>query len=275
MSKLMAPIIISTHPQNAGNLGALARVMSNFNLTELRIVGDFPTGDATEEFSKMDWAMACKGEPILTSAKTYVTLAEAIGDCHCAMGTSGKTDAYDLGYSRPFVNPEIAFQNIQKEHSTFKERDFRWAIVLGCESDGLTAEEASHCQQLIQIPTADTSPSINMAMAAGMLIYHWHLWQSQSKPAKADSVFSAYELEKGEAWSTLEDKERFIQYAVDTLKLTQFFKYPDELSVAGRFRRFFQSLPMPRGELLLAFEALYQLKSWGQGHFEKRNFLKD
>ena len=286
MSQIPSPIIISTRPQNAGNLGALARVMSNFELAELRIVGEKPTGDATPEFSKMDWAMACKGEPVLANAQIYPTLKEALHDCHSALGTSGKIDAYDLGYSRPFKTPAEAFKELMIDAapilSSTEDNHFKWALVFGCESDGLTAEEASFCKQLIQIDTADKSPSINLAMAAGLLIYHFHLLckseDSESHPSrtetKSQNVFGAFELNKGEEWATLGDKEKFIESLIDALKLTQFFKYPDESSVSGRFRRFFQSMPIPRGELLLGFEAIYQLKSWGQGKFEKRSFLK-
>ncbi len=290
MAALNPPVIISVRPQNAGNLGAMARAMSNFGLSELRIVGERPTTDATEEFSKMDWAMACKGEHVLESAKIYSHLSEALSDCHSALGTSGKPDDYDLGYSRPFVNPKEAFKNLMEESLAFsKKSDFKWALVFGCESDGLSAEDVSHCKQLVQIQSSEKSPSINLAMAAGLLIYHFHLLNCEEHheiqsdihgeihndgAAASQAIFGAYELNKNESWSTLGEKERFIEYLVETLKLTQFFKYPDDLSVAGRFRRLFQSLPMPRGELLLAFEALYQLKSWGEGKFEKRNFLK-
>lgn len=283
---LPQPVVIFVRPQNAGNLGALARAMSNFSCKDLRIVGERPTGDATEEFSKMDWAMACKGQPILETAQVFGSLAEASSDLNVLMGTSGKDANFDLGYARPFVSPDEGFefarqqflQVVQTDNSDSNlSKNFQWALVLGCESDGLSAEEAAMCSQLINIPTSSETPSINAAMAGAFLLYHFNFLKIQESSLPSSQTRpqteGAFELQEKENWSSVEDKERFLDYLVETLNLTQFFKYPDQESVRGRFRRFLQGTQIPRGELLLVFEALYQLKSWGEGKFEKRDFL--
>lgn len=272
------PVVIFVRPQNAGNLGALARAMANFSCNDLRIVGEKPSGDATEEFSQMDWAMACRGKPILERARSFKNLAEASEDLHLLLGTSGKDENFDLGYSRPFVTPDegFAFASAQFKQAAAAE-DFQWAIVLGCESDGLSAEEAAMCSQLINIPTSTETPSINAAMAGALLLYHFNFLKLREKDSaqvkSQEHLAGAFELQENEPWSSVNDKEKLLDYLVETLRETQFFKYPDQESVRGRFRRFLQAMQIPRGELLLVFEVLYQLKSWGQGKFEKRDFL--
>lgn len=271
--KLPAPTIIFVKPIAAGNVGALSRVMSNFGCSDLRLVGPEPTGDVDEEYTKMDWAMACKGQPVLETAIKFSSLKEALVGIHIAIGTSGKKDNFERGYARPFVMATHAFAGLQKELQT--QSQMKWALVFGTESDGLTSDEAALCQQLIQIQSVDTSPSINIAMAAGLLLYHWHLFNlGQIQHPNELTTPSAFMWEKNEIPSSLAEKEQWLEYLIATLSLTQFFKYPDHEGLKARMRRWLQSFQVPRGELLLAFEALYQLKSWGQGRFEERDFLK-
>jgi tRNA C32,U32 (ribose-2'-O)-methylase TrmJ len=249
--------------------------MSNFACTELRIAGSVPVGDADEAYSKMDWALACKGETVLRGAQVFGSLREALEGIHIAIGSSGKSNNFERGYARPFKSPTQAFQELSAEMLT--HRDLKWALVFGTESDGLNSEEASLCKQLIQIDTVDTSPSINIAMAAGMLLYHWHLFNkgeitSSSTPAAFPS--SAFLWDACDIPATLAEKEKWLDYLIETLKHTQFFKYPDRDGLKARMRRWLQSFQVPRGELLLAFEVVYQLKSWAQGKFGERNFLE-
>jgi TrmH family RNA methyltransferase len=269
-------------PQAAGNIGALSRVMSNFGVTELRLVGPAPQDSHGDEaFSKMDWALACKGESVLSKARSYPSLREALESVHVALGTSGKKDPFlDLGYARPIVEATRAYEDLKNEMDSAPEA-LKWALVLGPEDDGLSAEEAALCKQLIHINTRDENPSINLAMAAGLLLYHWHLFNeglfatsTENKTAARVEGTQAFPLEKGERLATLDEKELFLDYMVEALKKTQFFKYPDTAGAQARLRRWMHSTQAPLNELLYLFEAIYHFKCWGQGHFEERAFLK-
>jgi tRNA/rRNA methyltransferase len=100
-----APIVIFVRPRAEGNLGALARVMSNFGVTNLRIVGQVLKLDASHELKKedvpLDWALACKGKKILENLQSYPSLQEALSDIHWALGTSARKREEDCGYARP------------------------------------------------------------------------------------------------------------------------------------------------------------------------------
>lgn len=246
--------------------------MSNFGCTDLRIAGSWPSGDVDEDYSRMDWALACKGESVLKEAKQFASLKEALAGIHVAIGTSGKKDNFERGYARPFLSATQAYSELHAEIGLNPQ--FKWALVFGTESDGLNSEEASLCKHLVQVDTVDESPSINIAMAAGLMLYHWHLYnKDEILPERREIPSSAFLWDSSDEAATLDDKEKWLEYLIETLKLTQFFKYPDHDGLKARMRRWLQSFHVPRGELLLAFEAIYQFKSWGQRRFDERDFL--
>src|SRR3989344_7112542 len=69
------PVIILNAPQLAENIGAVARVMANFGLSELRLVN--PRDGWPQERA---WALASGAEGPLNAARGYATVAEAIAD---------------------------------------------------------------------------------------------------------------------------------------------------------------------------------------------------
>ena len=295
---LPPPIVVFVRPQAPGNIGALARVMSNFACTELRLVGEDPAIHRAPDdaFGKIDWALSCKGESVLKSAKWYASLKDALAGIHVSFGTSGRDQEFDHGYARPHVLPEVAFKTLADWQSQRESEDIRggenspgeklsWALVMGPEDDGLNQQEGALCQKLIRISTVDESPSINIAMAAGCVLYHWHIVNIGSAQLGTATEMGAFlapdrqtnrrAVEEGRTvWSTLDQYESFLDYLMETLGHTQFLKYPDREAVRARIRRWLQIGPIPVGELLFGFEILYHLRAWGTGKFESRDFLK-
>jgi len=281
---------VFVRPQAAGNIGALCRAMSNFAAHDLRLVGPGAAvygANPDDPFSRMDWAMAKRGENVLQKARWFATMEEALADCHLVIGTSGRNVEFERGYARPICLPEAAF-SAADDWEKQTGADFTWALVLGPEDDGLSDHEAALCQKLIRISTVDKSPSINVSMCAGMLLYHWHLFnlQEQGKRVEAANLDGGAFLdvetskrlpfrEPGRGtWARFEHKEAFLNYVMETVSQTQFLKYPDSAAVRARVRRWLQAAPIPLGELLFAFEIVYNLRAWGTGHFEKRDFLR-
>ena len=272
-----APIVIFVRPQAAGNIGALARAMSNFCCPELRLVGNGPVYPHREDdpFSKMDWAMATKrGEELLTKARWYPTFADSLADIHLAVGSSGRHQTFPKGYARPIEGPDEVYSSVLADiqKSVAAGHEFRWALVIGPEDDGLSTEEAALCRKLIHLPTADASPSINAAVAAACMLYHWFLVES-AHPVLSESKTAGAFLEKN-GWASIDQNELFLDYLMETMRMTALLKFPDEEAIRSRLRRWVQSAPIPVHELLFAFEILYNLRAWGTGKFEGRDFLK-
>jgi len=283
-----APIIVFVRPQAEGNIGAIARVMANFNCSELRLVGVHPSQnpDTPQNVFKLEaWAMATKnGKKVLDQAKWYPTLSDALEGTHIAIGSSGKEDEFPGPYARPFCHPQDSFTQVKKEIQT-SSKSLNWALVLGPEDDGLNTEESSLCRELIKIPTNTEASSLNVAMCLGFLLYHWSIitttHTSTEDKVKAapflhpDQKSKLTSSEKGR-WDPADHthKEKLLSYLMEMLSLTDFHRYPDRKAVEARMRRWLQMSQIPVGELLFAFEILYHIKAWGTGSYEKRGFLK-
>ena len=67
--------IILVNPGHDGNIGAVARTMLNFGITDLRVVGR--VGEWSEEARNR----AKNAQTVLDSAKLVSTFADAISDC--------------------------------------------------------------------------------------------------------------------------------------------------------------------------------------------------
>ncbi|MEZ4814524.1 MAG: RNA methyltransferase [Bdellovibrionota bacterium] len=267
--KIAPPIVIFVRPIAHGNVGALARVMSNFGVKSLRLVRE-PTGEAAfdKEHQPLDWGLACRGESVLKEMQIFSTLEEALHDVHWAVATTARMREKDSGYTRPIQDYSEVLNKIKTEKTGQK-----WALVFGPEDDGLSDADTSLCHCLSTIDTQPESPSMNIAMAAGCLLYHWSI-SNKELNEKASKPLSNSEVAAAEL-ATAGDIEKLSLYISETLKTSEFFKYPDEVAALARIRRIFQNeAPPTRGDILFIFEIFYQLRSKIQGQYEDRNFLK-
>ncbi len=62
-------------------------------------------------------------------------------------------------------------------HAPTNYREFRpkepWLLVLGSEQKGLSPEQQEACEVLISLPMRGRASSLNLAVAAGILLYHF------------------------------------------------------------------------------------------------------
>ena len=83
MSELVAPAVILNEPQLAENIGAVARVMANFGLEDLRLVA--PRDGWPQERA---WASASGAEWPLNAAHVFGSVAEAVSGIGCSQATA-------------------------------------------------------------------------------------------------------------------------------------------------------------------------------------------
>jgi len=148
--------IILVEPIYAGNVGAVARILNNFCLNNLRIVGSIP--------HKNDFYLAMHSEHIITNAEMYNTLADAVKDLDRMIAFSrrvGKLKPVDLN---PWNLGEYFYGNPH----------LKLGLVFGRETYGLTDEEAELCPLRCHIPANPEFPSINLAQSVALAI--WELW---------------------------------------------------------------------------------------------------
>jgi tRNA/rRNA methyltransferase len=149
--------VVLVAPSGALNIGSVARAMANFGIADLRLVA--PQTDHLQDEARK---MAVKATPILEQAKVYAELAEALADCHFALGTTRRFGKYRENLLHPGEAARTIVPLLGKGHV---------AMVFGREDRGLKTGELDLCQRLITIPTSDRLPSMNLAQSVAVCLY--------------------------------------------------------------------------------------------------------
>ena len=100
------PAIILCAPQLGENIGAAARAMKNFGLSDLRLVA--PRDGWPNE--KAD-AMAAGAADLLASAQLFETLHEALADLNLVYATTAR----ERGITKEVLTPVEAAKRLRKE----------------------------------------------------------------------------------------------------------------------------------------------------------------
>ena len=150
--------VILVEPNGPLNVGSVARLCSNFEVEELRIVSpkcDIYASDARK--------MALKGQKYLDNCKIFDDLEKAIFDCDLVLASSGRID----------VGKDIFFESSEDIFSwifTFKKIN-NLAIIFGREDRGLTNNELLLANKTFNIPTSRNNPSLNLSHAVSIVLY--------------------------------------------------------------------------------------------------------
>jgi tRNA C32,U32 (ribose-2'-O)-methylase TrmJ len=185
--------VVLVRPRNPLNIGAAARAMANFGLTDLVLVD--PYAPVWEEVRS-----AVGAEEIIERAQAVQTLIEAVGDAAVVLGTTS-------GSRRNLDRELISLDEVAKwlrqprgsgsgvrgwakltdpaEARTSKPQPrslkalggedrrsaLRAALLFGSEKTGLSNEHMSYCHGLVRIPTASACPSMNLGQAVAVCCY--------------------------------------------------------------------------------------------------------
>ena len=186
-----APIIVLVRPQLAENIGMVARAMMNCALSELRLV--CPREDYLSEKAV---AASSGAQEILSHAKCFNTLQEAVADAHLVLATTARP----RDMTKPVYHPEKAVFLCQSS----LERGERVAFLFGAERTGLENEEVISSDGIIEIPLNPKHSSLNLSQAVLLMGYAWfrvsrdhdntHLGtgRSQVAPKKEFELFWTY-----------------------------------------------------------------------------------
>ncbi|MCD4812176.1 RNA methyltransferase [bacterium] len=151
------PIVVLVRPQIAENIGATARAMVNFGITELRLVTPRTYDEAHAA------RMACDGRTILKNLQIFPDLRTALEDCAYTIATTRRARRVKISS----LQPEEAVSRLCRiEHSE------KTAIIFGAEAAGLTNEEVFLCDTTSTIPTGELG-SLNLGQAVIIYLYEW------------------------------------------------------------------------------------------------------
>lgn len=154
--------IILVEPQLGQNIGAVARAMLNFGLTDLRLVkprDGWPNSEAI--------APAAGANKILENVQIFPSTIAAIGDLNRIFATSAR--AHDM--IKYIYTPHTALECL----ASTAQLGQKVGILFGSERCGLHNEDISMCEALIKIPTNSEFPSLNLAHAVALISYEWYL----------------------------------------------------------------------------------------------------
>ena len=152
--------IILVKPQFDGNIGAVARVMLNFGITDLRVVG------YTKSWSDETRNRAKHAQTVLDNASFFDDISSAGQDCSLLVGTSGKREFGSKISFRHFLEPKELSNNLKKSNNKI-------ALIFGPEGIGLLNEELQKCDVLLSIPTWEGYPIMNLSHAVSIVCYEW------------------------------------------------------------------------------------------------------
>lgn len=157
----MPPLrLVLLRPRNAENLGAAARALKNFGLS------DWVWVQPEVEDLGPAYRLAVHAHDVLDGARRADTLEEAVADCVWVVGTSSRRLEGKRRLSpRAFAGEAVT-----------RAAQGPVALVFGDERSGLRNEEIWRCHDLSSVPTAPEQPSINLAQS--ILLYGYELRMS-------------------------------------------------------------------------------------------------
>jgi tRNA/rRNA methyltransferase len=167
-----APSIILSHPQLGENIGAAARAMANFGLSDLRLVSPrcaWPNEKAV--------AMAVSASDVVERAQLFSSVREALGDLHLVYATTAR----DRGITKEVITPAEAANRLRAASS----RGEKTGVLFGNERAGLDNDEVSLCDCVITIPTAEFA-SLNLGQAVLLTSYEWFREGDETPPSRTE-----------------------------------------------------------------------------------------
>ncbi len=150
--------VVLVEPSYNGNLGQVARAMSNFGLRRLALV----RGAADPDSDEARWFARDEAADILDRAERFETLDAAVASARSVIGTSRR-----MGRKRGTgMLPEELFSQLAPWNQVYET-----ALVFGPEASGLSTAQIDRCQRTIWIPSDPAHPSLNLAHAVAVTGY--------------------------------------------------------------------------------------------------------
>ena len=157
--------VVLVEPKNPGNVGAVARAMKNFGLSRLALVNPCELDDNAKKRAK-------HANDILKAAKAYKNLKAATCKSAFVVATSGIISYNDKHFIRhPLTPREVARRAAHVKGEV--------ALVFGREDYGLYNDELLLADILVNIPTSERYPIMNLSHACAVVFYELYLPQAR------------------------------------------------------------------------------------------------
>lgn len=208
----MAPSIILVNTQLPENIGAAARAMMNFGLSDLRLVAP------REEWpNKRAYDLAGHAAPILDAARVFATTREATSDMHRVYAATARSREM----VKPVLNPQEAMEAVHSE-------DVPTAILFGPERSGLTNDDVTCADSIITIPTESALASLNIGQSVVVIAYQWLQSGGHTQSGKGTTGPNASPVSPKNPFATKEELQVFYDHLERALDDVNFWKVADK-----------------------------------------------
>jgi TrmH family RNA methyltransferase len=224
--------VVLVDTRNPLNIGAAARAMSNFGFRHLRVVNPY-------EVAFQNARSAVGASEILTSAKQFKTVAEAVADCSLVVGTTAIRHR-DLQHT---LETTQAGAPLIRGHLSSGS----CALLFGSEKFGLSNRDLSHCHWLMHIPTHEQHPSLNLGQAVAVCLYEL-----------SRDAYAATKSQKGTA-ATSAEVERIHETLLEALRASEYPKLNTSISFESAVRRMVRRLHLQSGDAEFLLGMLRQM----------------
>lgn len=235
--------IILCNPQMGENIGATARAMFNFGLTDLRLVN--PRDGWPNERAE---TMSTGALDLMPPVQVFSTLPEAVADLHFILGTTARSRAM----VKPVYSPQIAMEEIQERTLNNQKA----GILFGAERSGLLNDEVAACHGIITVPTNEAFTSLNLGQSVLLMAYEWMRTVKNTSSSK--------NLEFGDSPpASQKEQEVFLSRLENELEETGFFRTEDlKPTMKRNIRNIFTRADITEQELRTLHGIITSLRHW-------------
>lgn len=152
------PAFCLVRPQMGENIGAVARVMLNFGLVNMRIV------EPRDRWPNPKAQMVASGaDRVLDAARVEWTLADALEDSTLVIASTARPRDME----KPVWSAREAAANV---HAAIAAGE-RPVILFGAEATGLNSDEVARADAIVTLPVNPGFASLNLANAAAVIAF--------------------------------------------------------------------------------------------------------
>ena len=174
--------VVLSHTTHPGNIGAAARAMKAMGLRHLYLINPrhFPDPQAH--------AMAAGADDVLENAVVCASIDEALQGVVLTVGMTARL----RDISNEVSSPREAMPKVMQQAATQSV-----ALLFGTEMSGLTNEEVSRSQLLVNIPANPEFSSLNLAAAVQVISYELSVASDAFQPVLQEAQPAAHQQVEG------------------------------------------------------------------------------
>lgn len=156
MSPNNLPVIILENPKYAGNIGMICRLIGNFSLSPLRIIGE-----KKELQFDMEW-MAYNAKIELEKIEYISSINQAAEDLDILIGTG-------------MIHGKDRAEFLPLSELTNKTKGKSYGVIFGREDRGLSRESISYCDYMLDFNLPGYQKSMNLSHSVAYVISYFQI----------------------------------------------------------------------------------------------------